>query len=1024
MEDKFRQTTITRIERFRTRLVPGILGRRQPLTVFRADKAAATFAEARHSRLTEMTLGDKWGRSFERAWICLRGVVPDDWAGGSVVAHVDLGGEGLVHDATGKLVQGISNGSVFDNSFARDIVRLVCDCRGGETIELWIEASASGLFGLYTVADPAADAVNRYGRYEASIDAAELCCFDEARWQLWLDVRLVLGMIKALPEPSVRRRRLIHAADRAIDAYYADNEAAAAASDLIRDELFRPANATALKVMAVGHAHIDTAWLWPVDETIRKCARTFASQLDLIDRYPDYVFGASSAQHYAFIKEHYPDLYRRLKAAVKSGRWEIQGGMWVEADCNVISGESMVRQFLLGKNFFADEFGVEVDNLWLPDVFGYSANLPQIMKRSGINYFLTQKLSWNQYNEFPHHTFVWQGIDGSEILTHFPPENNYNSQLDSDSLIGASDRFKEGHFIDEFISLFGVGDGGGGPKEENIELGRRMADTEGAPKVSFGTAHEFFGRLEAYRPQLATYCGELYLELHRGTLTTQARTKKLNRQLENLLQQVEMLWSLHPDGYPRDRLDNIWKIVLRNQFHDIIPGSSITSVYHQTESELSDCRRQCHELIERAMELSGQASTDHMILFNSTSYTIRGAMDLPQSWRGHGVVDADDHPLPVQHEPQRSLVEALVPPHSFAVIRRSQPGGLHTTSDEELVLENELIRYVFGADGKLTQAYDKEYDRQVLVDGASGNVLTLYDDHPNDWDAWDIDLAYEQVVVDKAVSRGQPLRTVGDIQQSLYFKLRIGECDITQLVELGRFSKRLDFVTGVDWRAKHKMLRVSFPVSVQTDHAAFDIQYGYVRRPNHRNSSWDRARFEVVGHRYADLSEPDYGVALLNDCKYGYKVLHQTIDLCLLRSPTYPDPDADQTRHSFTYALLPHHGSLTASGVMAEAAALNRPPLVIANYRTERTALPWQIEGNGLSLEVVKVDERSRDVVLRIVETNGTVSRGRLTVERSGGTLTPVDLLERPIAEPIGVDDSIALELQPFEITTCKLSWD
>jgi len=1021
MDRKVTQVYITRIARFKERLAREVFTRRHGFEIeFARSKEPVPFSGRSRLAYESGRIGQTWGRFWDSAWFRLRGSVPASWQGGELVAHLDFGGEGLVFDRDGFIRQGITNGSVFDGEFNRDIVPLVETCAGGEEIELWVETAANGLFGMFTEADPAPDSPKRYGAYEAKIEAAELCLFDRSRWHLWLDLRLVEGLIRSLPESSVRRARLIRAANDMIDAISRGDGDINFCRRTLTEELQRPATASALTVTAVGHAHIDTAWLWPVRESIRKCARTFSTQLALIDRYPDYIFGASQAQHYAFVKEHYPELYERIKAAVAAGRWEIQGGMWVEADCNLISGEAMVRQVLLGKNFFLDEFGVEVDNLWLPDVFGYSAAMPQILRRSDIDCFLTQKLSWSQFNRFPHHSFIWRGIDGSEVLTHFPPEDTYNSQLDSDSLRRAEDNFEEKGVLDEFLCLFGVGDGGGGPKEENIELGLRQVDCEGAPKLRFGSAKEFFARLRQQRHRLDTWAGELYLELHRGTLTTQAQLKQANRRLETTLGVVETLWSCLPlSDYPREALDRLWKIVLKNQFHDILPGSSITSVYTTALAELAAVATECRTLIDDAGSRLFEASADSLVLFNPTHYPYRGPLELPSGWQG--AVAADGKALPAQIEHDTTVVSADLAPYSFTTLTKGSSGASSVFRDRTLMLENDRVRYEFETDGTLVRGYDKTAGREFLEDGARGNLLSLYDDHPNDWDAWDIDLPYENTLIETASPDGGAERFSGAVRQGITFALRIGESTIAQVVTLAEGSKRLDFDTTIDWREAHRMLRVSFPVDVHAAEATFDIQYGYVKRPTHRNTSWDLARFEVVGHRYADLSDGASGVALLNDSKYGYKVYGNVLDLNLLRAPTYPDPDADRGTHRFTYSLLPHEGSLMSSDVLAEATALNTPPVVVGGYAAGTVAVAWRLDGEGLVVAAVKKAEKDECLVLRIVETHGCRSTGTLHIDQPGARLVRANLMERDEEAAVAANGPIELTLEPFEIRTYKL---
>ncbi len=756
-------------------------------------------------------------------------------------------------------------------------------------------------------------------------------------------------------------------------------------------------------------------------ESIHKCARTFSSQIALLEGYPDYVFGASQAQLYAFTKEHYPALYEKIKPWVKEGRWEVQGGMWVEADCNVISGESMVRQFLHGKNYFMDEFGVDIKNLWLPDVFGYSAAMPQILKKAGVDFFLTQKISWSQFNVFPHNTFVWCGIDGSEVITHFPPEDTYNSEMMPGLMYESQVRFKENGVLDGFLSLYGIGDGGGGPKEDHVERGRRMRNLEGCPKVTFGRADAFFERLEERRNDLETWAGELYLELHRGTLTTQARTKLGNRRLEQRLRDTEFLCSCLPlDRYPQAVLDRTWKVLLLNQFHDIIPGSSIHKVYEVTEREYAEGLADCDRLIAEAAADLLKPDSESLVLYNSLSYGYTAPITLPESWRGCAVADEAGASLPIQSDEGGVAVLADLPAQSFITLRKSgEAEAPHR--NEGLVLENDLVRYEFAEDGTIVSALDKEADCQILAAGERGNLLSLYEDRPNGSDAWDVDVFYEDQLMETARSVGADPLGAGPVRCGLKFSLAVGTSTVEQRVFLAPNSKRLDFVTQVEWQETHRMLRVSFATPVLTPHAAFDIQYGYVKRNTHSNQSWDMAQFEVVGQRYADLSASDYGVALLNDCKYGHKVKGHVLDLNLLRSPAEPDPDADLGAHTFTYSLLPHIGELTESQVMAESAMLNQRPVVLDGYSAGDASLPCRLESDGISLEVVKKAEKEDCIVIRLVETRGCTSSGTLKVAGEKAKLVETNLMEWTEEGEISCDGDVEVTLRPFEIRTYKI---
>ena len=732
-----------------------------------------------------------------------------------------------------------------------------------------------------------------------------------------------------------------------------------------------------------------------------------------MEKYPDYIFGASQPQHYQMIKDNFPELYAEIKEAHKRGQWELQGAMWVEADCNLISGESMVRQVVHGKNFYMDEFGEDVQNLWIPDVFGYSAAMPQIMQRSGVDTFLTQKISWSQFTDFPYHTFNWRGIDGSEVLTHFPPANTYNSNLRSSHTNAAQERFKENHFLPEFITLFGVGDGGGGPREDFIEYGKRQADLEGAAKIKFDSAKNFFQRLHTHKEQLPVWHGELYLEYHRGTYTTQAQVKRKNRLLEQRMRDLEMLYSLgdHAD-YPRETFDAMWKIILINQFHDIIPGSSINMVYEETNKQYDELLQQCDDLQEQFAKRTMNAAADQLTLFNSLSDTYTGEIVLPAGWQGAEGVTC-------QMEGDRCVAAIEIPALSSLSLKKSTAAtALESTS--ELVLENELMRYEFNSDGQLIRAYDKECEREVMEADALGNVFSLYHDRPLMYDAWDIDLYYENEFTESAVGDSVTALGSGPVRACLDVQLKIGQSSITQRISLPAQSKRLDFETTVDWKEKHQMLRVAFPVDVHVDQASFDIQYGYTKRPTHRNTEWDRARFEVCAHKWVDMSDTGYGVALLNNCKYGHKLFNNVIDLCVLRSPTWPDPDADMGVHHLRYSFLPHQEDVVHADVQREAFNLNQLPIQFVGYDAVPTALPVQLDSNDVHLAVLKQAEKEDAWVIRLVEQKGKHSAVTVTLD-AAAQLIPCDLMEWHDEAAIAHTGSLSLRLKPFEIKTFKI---
>lgn len=1007
-----------KIQRFLDQtLIPALTADRVPLAAeFAHAKDPVPLKKSMALERRPVAEGEKWGETFESGYFKLAAIVPEAWDGAELVAHLNFGGEALLYDEDGIPRYAVTNQSIFDNHFSKDLYLLPEPASAGERVTLYAEAVSTGLWGVERDRGLERQDPRRHGYFESRLRTARLCRWYPERWDLYMDMEVLLDLYRDLEENTVRKARILRALNAAVNAWPKGAEACRA---VLAPELAKPAEASSLATTAVGHAHIDTGWLWRISEGIRKCARTFASQLTMIDRYPGYVFGASQAQHYLFIKQGYPELYERIGNAVKDGRWELQGGMWVEADCNLISGESMVRQFLHGKQFFMDEFGIDVRNCWIPDVFGYSGNLPQIMKKAGCDVFFTQKMSWSQFNRMPHTTFMWEGIDGSRVLTHFSPEDNYNSLLTPNGLRKGVRQFVEKDRLDEFLTPFGIGDGGGGPNERFIERGFRARNMEGLPRVSFGTAASCFEELLEHADELDSWRGELYLEIHRGTLTTQARTKRYNRKVEIALKQTEALCACgDPSDYPRAELDRMWKQLLVHQFHDILPGSSIHAVYEEAEAAYRDILDRLAELQQASAKRMMTPAEDGVTLFNTLSCAYTAPVNLPEDWAGCAVM-LKGKPLPAQSEDGVVVVRAVVPPSGFVTLRKGDAvENAAASASDGLVLENDLVRYVLNKDAQLIEAVDKETGRSLLPEGECGNVLSLYGDTPHLFDAWDIDFCYPEQWLETA--RGESAERIADgpVRQGVRFILRVGEAStLEQTAYLAAHSKRLDFETRADWRECEKMLRVAFPTTVETDMASSEIQYGVMRRPTHWNTSWDKARFETAAHRYVDLSDEDRGVALLNDCKYGHRIHRNVIDLALLRSPVEPDPEADQGAHEFTYSLLPHRGRLTESNVRDQAAMLNEPPLRFSGYAADALASPVVLEGEGLSLEALKMAEKSDRLVVRVVETQGRRNRGTLRSIRGAVQWIETDLMEWH-EQPLDKAEALDIECGPFEIKT------
>ncbi|MBR2509112.1 MAG: alpha-mannosidase [Lentisphaeria bacterium] len=1005
MNDREFKIYRNRAEQFRNMLRNNYISDIKPLNaVCYYSKEPVAFADRLSLEGRKISEEECFGELWSNAYFHLTCEVPAAWQNSKIAVRLNLGGEIMIFDESGVPCYNLTNTSLFDPFYTKEFYCLHDgDIKNG-SIDLWCEATASGLFG----------------ENESNLNGLckTMCAgiWDEDVFALACDVEVLFFILASFEKQCARAVQTVKALDRAITVYADDRRNAAAARRELAGVLALRANDSELTAVAVGHAHIDVGWFWRVRESIRKAARTFAGQLANMDKYSDYVFGVSQPQLYMFIKEYYPELFERIKQRVREGRWELQGGMWVEPDCNIISGESMTRQFLHGKNFFMDEFGVEVKNLWLPDVFGYSASMPQIIRKSGCDYFLTQKISWSQFNKFPHHTFYWQGIDGTQVLTHFPPEDTYNSALMPERLIYARDNFSENYKLDSFMTLYGIGDGGGGPAERHIENGLRCRNFEGVPKVQFGRADKFFEQLKSKRSDLAKWVGELYLELHRGTLTTQARNKRNNRKAEQMLAALEFIYSSLPlEKYPSEILDKLWKNLLCNQFHDILPGSSINGVYKDTDREYDELFQQCRMLIENVSLPMENCCT----LVNTLGYLYDIPFELPEHWGCNCAADENGNILPSQMENGKIVIYAEINAASSAKIYKT--AGMVECADcntEDLVLENEFIRYEFDRNGILLSALDKESGMEFMRNQC-GNQLKLFVDVPNGWDAWDIDFTYMDGTPQTAVGTYARKVVSGNLRQILEFELEIGNSKIYQRVILNFNSRRLDFETKVDWQENKKMLRVVFDTAVNASEAECEIQYGYLKRPVHTNTSWDFARFEVAAQRYVDISDVNGGAALLNDCKYGYHLSSSALDLNLLRATTYPDPEADRGVHFFVYSFLPHGADIQSAEIAKAGALLNRK-LTVIDGGSEIVPPLRIIENTGVALEAVKKAEKSNEIIVRMAENNGKNSYAVLQVDANSVYYTNLIEWEKGEEIPI-VEGMIKLEFSPFEIKTIKL---
>ena len=738
--------------------------------------------------------------------------------------------------------------------------------------------------------------------------------------------------------------------------------------------------------------------------------------------YPEHKFIHSQPHLYWMIQRRNPELYQRVKDAVSTGHIIAEGGAWVEPDTNMPSGESLIRQFIHGKRFIRDEFGVESELLWLPDVFGYSAALPQIMQGCGVKYFATHKIFWcyNGGEKFPYNTFTWEGIDGSEVLAHL--FGYYNSQSDPGTLVQRWNERVQKDEISTFMLPFGYGDGGGGPTRTHLEYLRRAQDLEGAPKVKVASPIAFFKDLEERGIPSARYIGELYFQDHRGTFTSQAKTKLGNRRSEIALHDAE-LWGVVAKvmanfTLPLAALDEAWKMVLLNQFHDILPGSSIARVYEEAEAGYASVIETAQDVTQTAQNLLTD-DVDALTVFNGVSWQRRALVALPDHWET--AVDQQGNSLPIQTVEQTNWAEVQAPSYGMTSIYPHAEASHSATSSVQAsptLLENELLRVEFNELGEIRVIVDKENGRNL----AAGlcNSLKMYKDVPTAWDAWDLDSMYEQTPVALDSSAEIEVVTTGPLFAQLRVKRQLHNSQMIQLITLRRNSRRIEFHTVIDWQERHKLLKVNFPVTVYANEGVQEIQFGHIRRPNHKSRKFDADRFEVAQQRWTALMEENRGCAVLNDCKYGVNVSGNSINLTLLKAAIAPDMHADLGRQEFTYAFYAWNSTFMESDLVREGYELNYPVTTAPGAVSEQSL--FTVDAPNVIIETVKpAEDGSNDIVVRLYEAKRTASRCTLATTLPVATVYETDMLENVQSELPFTDGQIDLELRPFEIKTLRL---
>ncbi|MDR1532141.1 MAG: glycosyl hydrolase-related protein [Clostridiales bacterium] len=1037
-----------------------------------------TLEAARARAYSPMRPGESWGREWEYAWLKADIEIPAQAAGKMIVLSLDTGGESALFldgRAYGTLRASMGLHRQHWSRFPHHLIQdnILCEsAEAGRKYELFAEAYAghfypdNGGVGVGPVM-PGAYGDPLAGQPRAKLGVSTFGVWNEDAYQLWVNVCTLADIMQKLPDSSLRAAKIARGLKDFTLAVDFEQPAEGRLADYAKGrEILKPLLAaingtSAPTFYGIGNAHLDITWLWPFAETVRKTARTFAGQLRLIEKYPGYKFLQSQPQSYQMCKENYPELYERIKEAVKGGGWIVEGGMWVEPDTNMSSGEALVRQLLYGTRFFREEFGVECEILWLPDTFGYSAVLPQLLKGFGIKYLVTQKIFWsyNEGEQFPYHYFTWQGNDGTEIVSFLP--TSYTYRTNPGELIDTWNSRVQKDEMDKFLLPFGYGDGGGGPTRDYIEFGGRLADLEGAPKFKFAHPAEIFRDLEKDGGPVHKYTGELYFTAHRGVYTSQAGVKWGNRKSELALREAEM-WSAIAAArsvgtWPAGELEAEWKKVLLNQFHDILPGSSIGRVYREAAILHKEVIAKCGEMAAKAMasllRMSGAGEDGSITIFNSLSWDRIVVVELPEHFAGRTsaagrapVADrtsaagasGDKDSRPVWISEDGGKVYGCVEVPSCGYVTLSTARGVHEgygsaacgvsleRIDGLYILENDKIQAAIDDNGEIVSFKNKSADREFAA--GPMNRFLLYKDVPRVFDAWDIDSPYEEQLVENGSGARVTVECETPLRSALRVEKTIGNSTIVQIISLDAFNSRVEFKTTVEWNELHRLLKVSFPVNVTAAEGINEIQFGYVRRPTHRSRQYDKDRFEVCNHRYTALCDEGGGAAVLNDCKYGVSMLENTINLTLLRAPGAPEMRADNGTHHFTYALDVWEGPFAQSEVVRHGYELN-VPVTVTPGGPEGSFSFFKVDAPNVIIDTVKcAEDGSGDIIVRLYEALRRHCSATITCALPFASARLCELTEAlsepaapaPSAEAVTRGRNVAVEFKPFQIRTLR----
>ncbi len=963
-------------------------------------------------------LGDHWTARYDCARIFKTQVtLPKHFEGSKVYLNLDFGGEILIR-INGKIANSVSSREK-SGWVARETVNITPEfLTFGEPMEIELEACVDS-------AGFCDDAMEGKKECEYTLKFANFASVDEICEKFYLNCTLAWEALECINDEFIRESvyKVLDDSLHLVDFDFDDEatrKSIATACEHFDRELAKIQYTAPTEVIMDGHSHIDIAWLWRIQETERKSARTFANNLALMDAYPEFTFTQSQAIAYDMIKKNYPELYERIKEKVKNGQWNIVGNTWVECDTNIASGESMIRQLLYGREFFLREFGVSSDTYWLPDCFGFSYALPQIIKKSGMKYFITTKLLNQDTNRFPHTLFKWRGADGSEILA-LNQRSHYQGDYSAHHIRNAAYNNDLKGVLKTAFGMFGYGDGGGGSTYRMLENAKRLRSFPGLPSARMGHPQEFFAKAEEIRDELPTYCDELYYENHRGTYTSQGFIKKGNRKNELRLSRIEMA-GVFGGGYDREGLEELWRLLLKNQFHDILPGTSIHEAMEDCRPDFAKLEKEGNALLDNALEgLTAKVNTekDGIVVWNLLSQEVTA----PVTVKGSYNLGRASRVFTKNGEEYTEFIAEAVPPMGYKLVPFGTAQDTESVKIGNGIIENEILRVEYDENGILTSVFDKESNRETL-DG-EGNLITVFIDKCVHETAWNLEQNYEKKKWVLREAESVEITECSPVRAVLKVIRKFNKSTITQNIILYKNSRQLLFETEVDWQERDKVMKAAFDVNVLNTEATFEAAHGAIKRPTHRNSSFDAARFEQCAHKWADLSEGDYGVSILNDCKYGYDILNSRMRITLLRAPTTPDRFGDLGMHSFTYAYYPHPGTWQTGSTVKEAFMLNYPLNGVLKTASQGT-LPEchsfiNCDNEDIIIDAVKQAQDGNGIIVRVYQSRRIRGERTLTINLPFTRAYECNLMEVDEKEIACENNQIKFNIKPFEVKTFRI---